>query len=102
MRVLLALLILSVATAARSNAQEPKILEGHESGVYSVAYSPCGKMLATGGADKTVKFWPLVDAPLPEEERQRRQQLIEDLDDPRFEVRQDAYSQLSGLGHDIE
>jgi WD40 repeat protein len=32
-------------------------LEGHESVVYSVSFSPDGKTLASGSDDKTIKLW---------------------------------------------
>ena len=39
--------------------QEPKghTLKGHHGWVYSVAYSPDGKTLASGSGDKTIKLW---------------------------------------------
>jgi WD40 repeat protein len=33
------------------------LLEGHEERVSAVAFSPGGKILATGGRDKTIRFW---------------------------------------------
>ncbi len=41
-------------------AEEPKLwitLTGHRDRVYSVAYSPDGKTLASGSWDQTIKLW---------------------------------------------
>ncbi|MGL5082798.1 MAG: AAA family ATPase [Microcoleaceae cyanobacterium] len=40
-----------------TNIQERNRLEGHESGVLGVVYSPDGTVIATASADRTVKIW---------------------------------------------
>ncbi|MGH9752663.1 MAG: WD40 repeat domain-containing protein [Blastocatellia bacterium] len=37
--------------------QELATLEGHDFDVYSVAFSPNGKTLASGSGDNTIKLW---------------------------------------------
>ena len=42
------------------SAQEPKLrdtLQGHTDSVWSVAFSPDGKTLASGGSHSTIKLW---------------------------------------------
>lgn len=38
-----------------------KTLEGHSDGVMGLAFSPCGKFLATGGEDDTLRLWSIPD-----------------------------------------
>jgi WD40 repeat protein len=42
-----------------NNRSEYNRLEGHQSSVSSVSFSPDGKTLATGSSDKTIKLWNL-------------------------------------------
>ena len=48
------MLLWNVATGQRI-----AVLEGHKEAVVSLAFSPDGKLLASGSADATAKLWML-------------------------------------------
>ncbi len=56
-RTLSGLFLLLACSVSSAAPAEPEELKAHDDQVYSVAFSPDGKYLATGGFDNLVKVW---------------------------------------------
>src|SRR5689334_1715478 len=54
---LLSALVVLLAWFGVTSAQAPAELKGHTALVYSVAFSPDGKLLASGDFEKIIKLW---------------------------------------------
>ena len=56
--------------------EEPHLLLGHESTVFSLAVDPLGRWIASGGQDTTVRLWPMPDLSKPPLHTLPREELI--------------------------
>jgi WD40 repeat protein len=78
----------SVVSADRSGevrvgpvtGEEPHLLLGHEMEVNTMAVSPDGRWIATGGDDKTIRLWPMPDLTRPPLQALPREELIAKLE----------------------
>ena len=49
----------SIAIWNVADQQRIRVLSGHQGAIHALAYSPNGRLLATGGDDRLVRVWPL-------------------------------------------